>query len=163
MLRLQIKKFQYLNGKLGHKKEVKLFVIVLRNQPREAGHYQEWLWTGANMNEFVICIGVDDKRNVQWCHPFSWTRNELLKVETREFVQAQKVLNLSALADFTETKIDVGFVRRDFKEFSYLTVEPPMWSILLTYFLTLLVNIGLSFWLVNNEFNDNLRGRKRWN
>tara|TARA_R110000868_G_scaffold76573_2_gene220071 strand:- start:12378 stop:13529 length:1152 start_codon:yes stop_codon:yes gene_type:complete len=158
------KKFQYLNGKLGHEKEVKIFVLIFENQPREAGLLQEWLWVGANMNEFVVCVGVDKDRNVTWCHPFSWTRNELLKIETREFVQSQKKLNLTQLASFTGENVKEGFVRRDFEEFNYLTVEPPLWAVGVTYLLTLLVNIGISFWVVSNEFTENPKySRNRWN
>jgi hypothetical protein len=148
------KKFCYINGLLGHKKEVRIFVLVFKDQPVEAGLYQEWYWSGANMNEFVICIGVDKERNVKWCKPFSWTRSETLKAEVKNFVQSQTKLNLSAVADFTQKQVDKGFVRRSFKEFNYLTVEPPMWAVILTYLLTIAINIGLSYWIIINKYED---------
>ncbi len=146
------KKLQYANGVLGHKKQVRIFVLIFKNQPIEAGLYQEWYWSGANMNEFVICIGIDKERNVKWCKPISWTRSETLKAEVKNFVQSQKKLNLQAVADYTQIQVDKQFVRRDFKEFNYLTVEPPMWAIVLTYLLTALINIGISWWIINNEY-----------
>jgi hypothetical protein len=148
------RKVKYINGLLGHKKEVKVFVLVFKDQPIEAGFYQESYWKGANMNEFVVCIGIDNERNVKWCKPISWTPNELLKVEVKSFVQNQSKLDLSALADYLQVKIDAGFQRRDFKEFDYLTVEPPLWTVLLTYFLTIVANVLVSWWVVNNEFED---------
>jgi hypothetical protein len=148
------KKFCYINGLLGHKKEVRIFVLVFKDQPVEAGLYQEWYWSGANMNEFVICIGVDKERNVKWCKPISWTRSETLKAEVKNFVQSQTKLNLSAVADFTQKQVDKGFVRRSFKEFNYLTVEPPMWAVILTYLLTIAINIGLSYWIIINKYED---------
>ncbi len=148
-------KFDYLNGLLGHKKEVRVFVLVYKNQPIEAALYQEWYWSGANMNEFVICVGVDNARNVKWCKILSWTRSEILKAEVQDFVQSQKKLNLRDAADFTMDKVEKQFVRRDFEEFNYLTVEPPTWAIILTYVLTIIVNLGISIWVIGNEHNEN--------
>jgi hypothetical protein len=148
------KKFCYINGLLGHKKEVRIFVLVFKNQPIDAALYQEWYWSGANMNEFVICIGIDSERNVKWCKPISWTRSETLKAEVKNFVQSQTKLNLSDVADFTQKQVDKGFVRRSFKEFNYLTVEPPTWAVILTYLLTIGINIGLSCWVIRNEYED---------
>lgn len=146
------KKFQYINGLLGPKKQVRIFVLIFNNQPIDAGLYQEWYWSGANMNEFVICIGIDKDRIVKWCKPISWTRSEILKAEIKNFVQNQNKLNLQAIADYTQTQVDKEFTRRDFKEFNYLTVEPPIWAIILTYLLTILINIGISYWVINNDF-----------
>lgn len=151
---LSDKQFNYINGLLGHKKEVRVFVLIFKNQPIEAGLYQEWHWSGGNMNEFVICVGIDKERNVKWCKPISWTTSEILKAEVKSFVQNQKKLNLQELASFTKDKVEKQFVRRNFKEFDYLTVEPPTWAVILTYILTLAINIGLSFWIINNEHTD---------
>lgn len=148
------KKINYVNGLLGHKKEVRVFVLVFKNQPIEAALYQEWYWSGANMNEFVVCIGIDNDRNVKWCKPMSWTRSEILKVKVKSFVQEQGKLNLQELAYFMQNSVDREFLRRDFAEFNYLTVEPPTWTVFLTYFLTLLVNIGLSWWIIHNEHEE---------
>ncbi len=78
------KKVQYINALLGHKKQVKIFVLIFKNQPIDAGLYQEWYWSGGNMNEFVVCIGIDGARNVSWCKPVSWTQNELLKSKVKD-------------------------------------------------------------------------------
>lgn len=159
--RLANKKFQYINGLLGSKKEVHIFVLVFKDQPVNAAIKQKWYWSGANMNEFVICIGTDSKRNVTWCQPISWTKNETLKAEIQRYVQQQKQLNLCKLADYTQIKIDEGFKRLDFKQFNYLTVDPPLWAVILTYFLTLLLNFGLSKWIIDNE-HEEYRNRRRW-
>lgn len=148
------KKFSYINGLLGHKKQVRVFVLIFKNQPIDAGLYQEWYWSGANMNEFVICIGIDRERNVKWCKPISWTRSEILKAEVKNYVQIQGKLNLQAIADFTRKQVEISFIRRSFKEFNYLTVEPPTWAIIMAYILTILINIGLSYWIVKNDYEE---------
>ena len=154
------KRFQYINGLLGHKKQVRTFVLIFKNQPVKAATYQKWYWKGANMNEFVICIGIDNDRNVKWCQPISWTKSEILKSEIKNFVQSQSKLSLQAVANFSQTKINNKFKRLDFKTFNYLTVDPPLWAILLTYILTIGLNIALSFWIINNEHHEERRGRR---
>ena len=148
------KKLQYINGLLGHKKEVRVFVLVFPNQPIDAGLYQEWHWSGANMNELVICIGTDKDRNVKWCYPISWTPAEKLKSDVKQFVISQNKLDLCKLADYIQPQINKQFIRKDFKEFDYLTVEPPTWAIVLTYILTIIINVGLSAWIIQNEFQE---------
>lgn len=148
------KKLKYINGLLGSKKQVRVFVLVFQNQPIDAALYQEWYWSGANMNELVVCIGTDYSRNVKWCYPISWTPAEKLKSDVKQFVNSQKVLNLSALADYMQVQVNKQFVRKDFKEFDYLTVEPPTWGIVLTYILTVIINGGLSAWIISNEVKE---------
>lgn len=144
-------KLQYLNGALGSQKQVRVFVLVFKDQPREAGLYQEWHWSGGNKNEFIVAVGIDHQRRVQWCHPISWTTNELLKVRVRDYVQAQATLNLCELADYLYLEVQERFERRQFKEFSYLSVEPPRGAVIAAYLLTLIINLCLSAWIVKND------------
>lgn len=146
------KKLNYINGLLGPKKQLRVFILVFKNQPISAGIYQEWYWVGGNKNEFVICIGIDNNRKVKWSNVFSWTRNELLKSEIKNFVNEQDTLNLTEIVNYSKDKLDKGFVRRSFKEFDYLTVEPPTWAVVLTFVLTIIINLGIAIWIVKNEF-----------
>ena len=145
------RKLQLLNAKLGRAKQVRVMVLIFVDKPRDVGHDQENYWVGGNKNEFIITIGVDKEYNIQWCHPFSWTKAELLKVETRSFVEEQEKLDLVALADWLYPKIKADFIRLPFANFSYLTVEPPLWAILVTFIVTLLVNVGVSLWVILNR------------
>ncbi len=157
------KKLQYINALLGHDKQVRVFVLVFPNKPIDAGIYQKWYWQGANMNEFVVCIGTNAGREVTWCNVISWTRAELLKTRVRSFVQAQKRLDLVALANYMQPQVKSDFVRRDFKEFDYLTVDPPMWAVILAYIITLIVNAAISFWIITNNYEDCEHGETRRN
>jgi len=148
------KKFQLINAKLGRSKQVRVFVLIFMNKPLEAGHDQENYWVGGNKNEFILTIGVDKEYRVQWCYPISWTDTEILKVESRAFVEEQEQLDLVALADWLYPKIKANFERKQFAEFSYLTVEPPVWALLVTYIVTLLLNIGAALWVIFNQFEE---------
>lgn len=142
------------NGVLGPKKEVKIFVLIHKNQPLDAGSYQEWLWCGGNMNEFIVSVGVDKNNKVTWCKVISWTPNETLKARVRMGVEVKDSLDLVELAHFIGDEVGKDFVRKDFEEFSYITVDPPLWAVVLTFLLTILLNVGLSMWIVSNEFAE---------
>ena len=144
------KKYDWINGKLGMEKQLRVW-ILLYDKPRTAGQLQEALWKGGNKNEFNVAIGLKGNK-VQWCYPFSWTEMQSLKIETRNFVEEMDTLNLSKLADFLYNELERNFVRKSFEEFDYLTIEPPLWAILVTYIVTFLVNFGIAIWAIRNEY-----------
>lgn len=149
----------FVNGKLGPRKQVFIWVLVFKNQPRDAGHLQEALWVGSNKNEFVVTVGVDSAYRVEWSHVFSWTKQDRLKIDARHFVEEQDTLDLVALVDWLEVNVAKQYQRREFSEFEYLKVEPPFWAVLLIYLLTLAANIGVSYYVVHNEYEEPRYGR----
>ncbi|MFW9871599.1 MAG: hypothetical protein ACFFG0_00700 [Candidatus Thorarchaeota archaeon] len=148
------KYWRFLNGKLGPSKQVRLWVLIFRNQPLQAGHLQEAYWKGGNKNEFVYCIGVDKNENIKWGHIISWTESQVLKIEARDFVSNMGKLDLQVLAEWTDKEISSKFIRKPFKDFNYLQVKPSGLSIVLSYIVILIVNIGMALWIVKNNFYD---------
>lgn len=141
------------NAKLGATKQVRIW-ILFQDQPLQAGMDQENYWKGGNKNEFVITIGVDAQKNVQWCHPFSWTEVEDLKIDVRDYVVNQKTLNLDALVSYVVPQVQQRYVRKHFSDFSYISIDPPAWAVFLTYLLVLASNAGLSAWIINNQHRE---------
>jgi hypothetical protein len=142
------------NGILGPEKEVKMFLLVHKNQPIDAGSYQEWLWCGGNMNEFIVSVGTDNDNKINWCKVISWTPNETLKASIRSDIQAMDSLDHVKIVNMMSKSVGQGFIRKDFHEFDYITVDPPTWAVALTFLLTLAINIGISYWVTTNEFNN---------
>ena len=142
------------NALMGKRKQVRMWILIYQGQSESAAHHQKNLWENGNKNEFIVCIGVDKEYNVKWTNVFSWCEQELLKIEVRDFVLAQKKLNLEEVVGYMSTNIDRKWKRREFAEFSYLSVEPPTWGIMLTFFLTLAIDGGLAYWIINNEHHD---------
>ena len=151
------KLMQYVNGHLGPKKEVRVWILLYENKPKMAGQMQEWLWSGGNMNEMVLTIGIDSvSRKIQWSHVFSWTTNERVKIEIRNYLadsSTMERLNIKSLSYFLKTELKDKFVRRNFKEFDYLTVEPSVAAIIIVYVITLVVTVLSIIWIIMNEFN----------
>ena len=142
------------NAKLGHSKQAKVFILVFQDQPMEAGITQENLWKRGNKNEMVITIGTDASGVVQWCYPFSWTEVEELKIELRDQISGMGQLNLSRVVDITVPLMWKQWERKHFRDFSYLTVEPPGWVVVLVYLLTVALNLGLGWWVIANRHKE---------
>lgn len=138
------------NAKLGKKKEVRMWILVFKNQPLQAAFLQQNYWQGGNKNEFILAIGVDNEHRVEWCHSISWSEEEGLKVDARNAVLDQKgqPLDLVKVVNWVTPEIDRRFVRKHFSDFNYLTIEPPWWAVLITFGLTLGTNIGISYWII---------------
>jgi len=150
------KNMQILNAELGPKKQVKAFILVFKNKSKQAGIMQEAYWQGGNKNEFVLAVGVDKENNVTWAHPFTWAEHSIVKVNAREFVLGQKKLNLIEISNFLYDDLSKNFVRKHFSEFNYLTVEPSGNSLIGSTIFLVLITVGLVWWFVANEFDDEL-------
>ncbi|MDR2190410.1 MAG: hypothetical protein LBP53_04405 [Candidatus Peribacteria bacterium] len=147
-------KFHFLNGDLGPKKELRVWILLFENKPLSVATLQESYWKGGNQNEFVVCIGINSSQEVQWCYPFSWTEITELKVNTRNFVIDQNKLNLTQLADYLYRELSDKWIRKEFKDFSYLTIDPPGWAIWISFIVQICFNIGFSIWSVRNDFEN---------
>ena len=147
-------KLQILNGKLGHKKQVKVFILVYKNQPLHTANIQENYWKGGNKNEVIIPIGIDDNEKPTWCMPFSWSEKEEFKINIRNFVVSQDKLDLSSIVDYSYNQIEKGFVRRKFSEFEYLQVDLSTSQLMWLIFTSVIVNILVSIFIVHNQYED---------
>jgi hypothetical protein len=140
-----------LNALLGGSKQVRVWILVFKDKDRSISKLQERYWKGGNKNELVICIGINGSKEVQWAEVFSWTKRADLKTHVRDYIQAQKTLDIKALAPWLTDEIKSNWERRHFKEINYLTVEPPMGLVITVYILTLLISIGIAWYAVNND------------
>ena len=64
------------------------------------------------------------------------------------------IISSIALSHVVEKEINENYKRREFKEFSYLSVEPSLTAIIITFVLSILINVGLSIYIITNEFNN---------
>jgi len=123
---------------------------------------QEDYWEGGNKNEFVVTIGVNSKGKVTWCYPFSWSDDETPKIKIRNFVQKQKKrLDLVKTTSYIGEQLQ-NFERKQFSDFAYLKVQPTKTQTIWAFVLTFILNIGLSIWIIVNEFNSDDTNRNRY-
>lgn len=142
-----------LDGTLGKASKARVYVIVFKDRPMQSAFDQQAYWKNGHKNEIDICIGVDKDYQVTWARVFGWTKMETLKADIESHLMGQKALDLGELGTWLYPKIQGKVIRRDFKEFDYVTIEPsPGWTIFAYIFtLCLCVFIG---WLELVAFKD---------
>jgi hypothetical protein len=145
------RKLSLLNAKLGRSKQIKVFILVHKNQPLDAALAQMNYWEGGNKNELVLNIGVDDENEVMWGYVFSWTEAEIFKVRVRDLITDQKKLNLGEIVDKLYPLVEAEWQRKHFKDFNYLQVQTPWWMALVLFFVTVAANIGFVVFVVNKR------------
>jgi hypothetical protein len=146
------RRLQIYNAQLGAWKQVHMMILVYKDQPVKAAIYQEGYWKGGNKNEFILCIGVRDNK-IAWAKVISWTEEDMLKVGVEKAVVSMP-LDLSAISDYMAKEVKNKFVRKQFKDFSYITVEPTLTAIWIAFAITLLTTVGLSVFVVRNDFDS---------
>lgn len=155
---------QIRNAELGAEKQVRMWILVFHNSDQQVALDQESYWCGGNKNEMVLCIGVDKDYNMLWSYPFSWTEEEQLKIEIRQLAFANAdtgrgegpKLDLNKVAAGMSDLVQKQFVRKHFSDFNYLAVEPPFGAVIAAYIVAFIFSIGISFWLLLNEFENEM-------
>jgi hypothetical protein len=143
---------QYSSGHWGPKVHGKIWVLLYKDCPQTSALMQEAYWDGGNDNDLVICIGLSSKtKELQWTKAFSWTPHRKILVDIREDIMNTKYLNFGKIQDILNKRMP-DFKRKDFKEFNYITVEPPTWAVWVTFIITILLTIGLCYWAIVNDY-----------
>jgi hypothetical protein len=145
------KKLQQYNAQLGSVKQVHMMILVFKDKPVMAALCQEGLWKGGNKNEFILCIGTDGKQ-VTWAKVISWTEVDELKIRVEKTVQAMP-FDLNAISDYMAKEVRAKFVRKQFKDFSYLSIEPTQGAIWTAFIITFIATIGLAVFCVKNDID----------
>lgn len=126
------------NNKKGTKsyKQVNIIFVNLGNVSKDYGYALQDYWQGGNKNDYVICFGTKGNK-ITWSYSFSWSEVESLKTDTNNYM-----LDKADLNNFTITIDDIGkmienkFVRKQFADFSYLTIEVSTTAKVFVYIIT---------------------------
>lgn len=143
-----------LNALLGRKKQVRVWLLVWKNQPEEISRKQQAHWKNGNKNELVITCSVDDDNKIQWVYVFSWTREKKIVVDAQHYLSEMGTLDVRKFSLWLGPQVEDNWVRRPFKDFNYLTVRPPTWCYWVTYIFAILLTIGWGVWADNREDCD---------
>lgn len=139
-------RLRFHNSMLGRSKQLRMWILCTDQADPAFGQLQESYWVGGNKNEVVLILGKG------WSHIFSWTDNKAPLIEVRDFANQNR--SPAQIADAMGEKLGADFVRKNFEDFSYLTIETPTWAIVITFLVTLLTNVGLSYFIVHNEWYE---------
>jgi hypothetical protein len=150
------------NALMGKKHQVRMYVMVFVDQPEEAGYWQEQYLRGGNKNELISLIGIDSQGNVTWSRTVSWTEREDLKDQVAQHAFEYGTLSLVKHVDHMISQVEQNWERKQFEDFSFVKVTPPLWVTILSYVLSILGCLVLSIWIVMNGHSNEPKRRSRY-
>lgn len=142
-------------GKTRSWKQVNLsFVNLGNNKSQDWGFALENKWQRGAKNDLIISLSTDESGKVLWCYPISWSESELCKIEIRNYVCSLTLKNESNYKDMINKVSDIvaeKFVRKEFADFSYISVPISTSTILINIGFYILLAAGLIFLFLKME------------
>lgn len=101
-----------------------------------------------------MCLGLTSSGRVKWARGFGWSDSPELQVRLRQHLEGTE-FRAEAYANRVEALVRSGvWQRKHFEDFDYLSVELTDTQATILLILILLYNIGISVWIVMNEFRN---------
>lgn len=141
------RKLEIINAKLGHSKQVKIFILFFDNLTN--AQMQEQYWKGGNKNELIICLPKNNRE--KWSHIISWNKNPILNINIRNYIAKKDDLNLYEFMNYIENEVKLNFERREFSEFSYLKIELSKNQTIYLWIIAILISIASGIFIVINQ------------
>ena len=160
------RKIQYINGTFGRTHQVRLFILIWKNKSAEQSQLQRAYWQGGNKNECVVCLGVDSHNKVTWADAWSWEDTPNISVKSKSFfLHNGGRLDIQGFANMFIKEIKQGhWKRKEFKDYSYISIDLTDGQLTALFIIVLLYNIGISIWVILNEYKlDSPDGGGRFN
>jgi hypothetical protein len=153
------------NAHHGARRQIHMLLVVFEDESRDIAHLQEAYWKGGNKNEFIVCVGKKGDK-IDWVKVISWTEQDMLKTVTEREIKQMETFSASKIAEYMGENVPKQFIRKEFADFDYLTIEPTMTAVIWTTVLTLILTIGICVFVVLNDIDlvtrvNNRFGRNR--
>lgn len=149
----------YLNKELitlGAQKQLNI-VVVITDYSKDFYEALRESWDGARKNDVILVYGIDKEHHVNWfkADAFADGQSNMSMIKTLNSTALDRTLD----ADLVHEQLHViqeRFNRLPNKTFEYLNEDftPPMWVIVMTVLINLLLNIGVCFYLVKNDMGE---------
>jgi hypothetical protein len=149
--RISILEFDRMNARLGPSKFVNVIFINFGNKDRSIAEYQRAKFVGGKKNDIVICYGQDGTNGISgWAACFGWSNSEICKRNLETTILTNPINN--DILPLIEKEIRSNYVIKDWDSFSYISIEPPLWSYIVLISVMILTQAGFWLWANINEF-----------
>lgn len=153
------------NRDLGHRKEVALGIILVKDKPIDYFSALQEHWVGGKKNDFLVVASVDNELTPQWIEVMAWSTNKLAEVSVRDAIKE--------IGSFKDPKpvmaairkyVNQDFIRKPMKDFEYLksTVTPSKTQWIVSMLINILASIALGLFMHMNEIQEGWNKRRRW-
>jgi len=144
-------KFDQMMAQLGPFKKVNVIIIGFGDLDASIAQSQRAKWIGGRKNDVVICYGGHNN-DTTWAEVFGWTQSELCKQNLKTIFLENKINN--DILPLIRNEIVKNYEIKDWSEFDYITVEPPVWSYW-AFIAALIVTQGIAYiYCYSNEFEE---------
>lgn len=142
------KEWDLLNTRLGPTKKVNLIIVGFPEKyGPDIARKTRAKWIGGKKNDLVLCYGGPE--GARWADVFGWTKSELCKANLRSLLVAGPID--SSLIPKIEEEVSKNYTIRNWREFDYIVIEPPLWSILtFVFFIVATQAICYYFFFLND-------------
>lgn len=146
-------RIKYINATYGKTHQFRVYMLFYEGKDIEISEQQKAYWQNGNKNEFVVCLGTQ-RDSVVWCNPFSWCDEPKLEALTRDyFIQNPKV-DIDAYGKWLQTQIPTKWKRKEFSDFEYIHIGLSKGQYIALIIIMILLNIGISVFLVMNDIQN---------
>lgn len=149
----EVQRIKYINATYGKRYQFRTYILLYDNKDIEISELQKAYWQNGNKNEFVVCLGMQQD-SVVWCNPFSWCDEPKLEVKTRGYFIQNPKLDIDEYGKWLQTQIPTQWKRKEFKDFDYIRVGLSKGQYIALIIIMIILNIGISIFLVGNEFKN---------
>lgn len=146
-------RIKYINATYGEKYQFRTYVLIYENKDITISEIQKAYWQNGNKNEFVLCLGVQ-RDSVVWANAFSWCDEPRLEVKARDYFIQNPKLDINQYGEWLQTQIPTQWDRKEFEDFAYIRVGLSQGQYIALIIIMIVLNIGISIFLVKNEFNN---------
>ena len=146
-------RIKYINATYGEKYQFRTYILIYENKDITISEIQKAYWQNGNKNEFVLCLGVQ-RDSVVWANAFSWCDEPRLEVKARDYFIQNPKLDINQYGEWLQTQIPTQWDRKEFEDFAYIRVGLSQGQYIALIIIMIILNIGISIFLVKNEFNN---------
>jgi hypothetical protein len=149
------KYMNFVNGYLGKKCEFRTYLLAFYGVSQDISFKQRSYWNGGNMNELVICVGLDSLNNnnlLLWGQSFSWSDDKMLEIMVNEYLFSKKgdSLNVVELSEKLMDYVPKYWKIKDFEDFNYinptLTNSNLVWLSIILLIINVIVGIIIVYY-----------------
>jgi len=146
------REFDLMNSRLGPSKLVNVIMVGFNSSDTMLGQWQQAKWLNGKKNDLVICYGFNES-GVLWTYCFGWTEKENCKRNLETIVLSNPINN--EILPLIEKEIEANYVKKDWHKFSYISIEPPLWSYITLLIVMFLTQGGFWVWAHFNQYDKN--------
>ncbi len=136
----------YVNGLIGAQKQCNAILVITKNQPREFKGALEQYWLGANKNDVVLIVNIDDEEIIDWVDTLALSKTSLFQHELIDSITTLKKFDIEKVINELQYNIIENYKRKRMRDFEYLqsTIVPTTTQFIVSISISIIISIGLA-------------------